>query len=228
MAVLTYLPAALLGIAWFMDMETSASARLLALLTALGALGTVLCTAMIYASLKPIRHWHNPYVLPLYAGFAATSGLLWYQMLDISVGASSSLHWTAAALLLITWTGKLHYWRFVANQPPLASLESATGLGDWGKVDPLDPPHTEENYLQKEMGYRIARKHSAKLRRIAVILGGLLPAVLSLSLPYAGILAVPLALAAAISCMMGVLLERWLFFAEAKHTAMLYYETSNR
>jgi DMSO reductase anchor subunit len=32
-----------------------------------------------------------------------------------------------------------------------------------------------------------------------------------------------MALAAALSASLGVLIERWLFFAEAKHTVTLYY-----
>jgi len=228
MAILTYIPALLLGVALFFEMEVSGVWRLVALLTVLGAIATVACTAMIYASLKPIRHWNNPYVLPLYVAFAAATGLLWYQMLSVFAGETPSATRSIVAVLLITWGGKLLYWRFVANQQPLATLESATGLGAWGKVDPLDPPHTEENYLQKEMGHRVARKHADKLRKIAIVAGGLVPAVLTVLLPYVGVLAIPFAFATVLFGMAGVLVERWLFFAEAKHTVMLYYGDSNR
>ena len=44
----------------------------------------------------------------------------------------------------------------------------------------LEPPHTEENYLLKEMGYRIARKHRVRLRAIARIAAFALPALLTL------------------------------------------------
>ena len=69
----------------------------------------------------------------------------------------------------------------------------------------LDPPQSEENYLLREMGYRIARKHAARLRVIAVVLGFVAPIVL---LPF-----VPPV--AAIAALLGLLVERWLFFAEA-------------
>mgnify|MGYP004116631313 CR=1 FL=1 len=42
--------------------------------------------------------------------------------------------------------------------------ESATGLGDLGKVRLLDPPSMTENFVQREMGYTIARKNAQKLR----------------------------------------------------------------
>jgi DMSO reductase anchor subunit len=74
------------------------------------------------------------------------------------------------------------------------------------------------------MGFRIARKHAAKLRRIAFLLAFALPFVLSLvPLLAMGWPAALAALLAAPLATIGVLTERWLFFAEAKHAVMLYY-----
>ena len=103
---------------------------------------------------------------------------------------------------------------------PAGSIESATGLGDLGTVRPLMPPHTEENYLQHEMGFVVARKHADKLRMIAIGLGGLLPILLLFVAP-ASTAALALALLAHVA---GMFVERWLFFAEAKHVVTLYYE----
>jgi sulfite dehydrogenase (quinone) subunit SoeC len=77
------------------------------------------------------------------------------------------------------------------------------------------------------MGFQIARKHAAKLRRIAFLLAFALPFLLSLVPLLAGgwpamfatLIAAPLAT-------LGVLVERWLFFAEAKHAVTLYYGTA--
>ena len=69
------------------------------------------------------------------------------------------------------------------------------------------------------MGYRIARRHAGKLKRLGFTFGAVLP-VFCLSLfGQAALLAVPAALFATL----GALVERWLFFAEAKHTVSLYY-----
>jgi DMSO reductase anchor subunit len=88
----------------------------------------------------------------------------------------------------------------------------------------LDPPHTQDNYLLTEMGYRVARKHAGKLRRLAVISGLLLPvALLPVAAVAGGMAAFAMALAAAIAGSAGVVIERWLFFAEAQHTVTLYY-----
>ena len=59
-----------------------------------------------------------------------------------------------------------------------SSIESATGLSGSGTVRHLEPPHTGSNYLLKEMGYSVARKHASKLRRIALLAGGVAPTLL--------------------------------------------------
>jgi DMSO reductase anchor subunit len=88
----------------------------------------------------------------------------------------------------------------------------------------LEAPHTSPNYLQQEMGYRVARKHAARLRAIALALGFAAPAGLSvLALLAGGWAAAGLAVVAALLAYLGVLIERWLFFAEAQHAVMLYY-----
>ena len=82
----------------------------------------------------------------------------------------------------------------------------------------LDPAHTAGNYLKREMIFVVGRKHAAKLRKIALGLASVLPAViLLLPLGLWGI-----ALAAAVH-LAGALAARWLFFAEAEHVVGLYY-----
>ncbi|MEC7587185.1 MAG: hypothetical protein VX425_00110, partial [Pseudomonadota bacterium] len=79
---------------------------------------------------------------------------------------------------------------------------------------------TEENYLQHEMGFVVARKHADKLRIFALGLGGVLPIIVLLAAPAS---AVALGFAV-LSHVAGMFVERWLFFAEAKHVVTLYYE----
>lgn len=103
-------------------------------------------------------------------------------------------------------------------------MESATGLGGIGTVKLLERPHATANYLTNEMAFRIARKHSEKLRRIALLLGFALPVVLlALSLSFDETIARSLQIGATFSLMMGLFTERWLFFATAKHAVGLYY-----
>lgn len=83
-----------------------------------------------------------------------------------------------------------------------------------------------ENYLTREMGFKVARKHADKLFAIAVVVGCALP-ILALIGAVAwmdtGAVAVPLTLAAVACHLIGMLVERWLFFAEARHSVMSFY-----
>jgi DMSO reductase anchor subunit len=221
-AVLTYIPAVLFGLALLQG--ATGLATLTGLLAALGAVVTVWCTGMIYASLKPIVQWHHPLVAPGYLLLAAYTGmalLAAVSALGGVVGGPASFIITlglAGAIL------KLFYWNTIDGLRPAATLESATSLGAIGKVRPLDPPNTEETWLMREMGFRVARKHAASLRRIALAVGFGVPIVLALlASQVGGGLALPALALAAIAALGGMLIERWLMFAEATHTAMLYY-----
>lgn len=223
-AVLTYPPALLLLLAsWF---ERPALAAVAGLLSAAGAAATVYCTAMIYASLETVRQWRHPLVVPGYFAMAAFSGAALLAALAAPWGAPGLLPVPAALAVaggIAAIALKHAYWRAVDAGLPGPTAESATSLGAIGRVRPLDPPHTQQNYLLREMGFRVARKHAARLRGIALAAGFAAPAALAL-LALAGAPAVPLLLVpGALLALFGVLVERWLMFAEATHTVMLYY-----
>ena len=221
-SVATYAPAGLFAIAWVFFGAVSA---VLGILTAIGAIITVSCTAMIYRSLKPVQRWHNSWVLPNYLALALMTGALWFALLLQLFGIDNKgVAWLTLFTILLAAVLKLGYWRFIDSSASASTVESATGLGTIGKVRLFEAPHTSENYLLKEMGFQIARKHAAKLRRISFLLAFALPFLLSL-LPLL-VMGWPAALAALLAAplaTLGVLIERWLFFAEAKHAVMLYY-----
>lgn len=128
----------------------------------------------------------------------------------------------AAIAAIVATTAKIAYWRFIDIQKPLTTLASATGLSSLGEVRPLDRPHFTENYVLREMGYRIARKHAVKLRRIAITLAFIAPAMLT-SLATADIVPPVTATGAVVVALVGLFVERWLFFAEATHVSTIYY-----
>jgi DMSO reductase anchor subunit len=192
------------------------------------AAATVWCTGMIYASLKPIQRWSNGWVAPNYLLLAISTGaLLLHALLRLTGSDVAAVSWLTLAALVAAAVGKLGYWRFVDRTQSVSTAETATGLGQIGKVRLLEAPHTEENYLLREMGFRIARKHAHKLRRIAFLAAFALPFLLTLPSLAGQTLPVWLGATSAVlgvaSGLLGVAVERWLFFAEAKHTVTLYY-----
>ena len=224
-AVLTFFPAILFAYEWIIMERQGLMLSISGVVTTAFCLATVFTTAMIYASLKTISAWNNQWVAPIYITFALMSGVTIYVAL-LAWSGYYQIWATGFACITIISAGllKLKYWSHIDNTPLTSSTESATGLGRFGKVQLLQSPHTQQNYLMQEMGYEIARRHSTRLRRLAVNLGFITPLVL-LALSFMDIPALRLAsLTSAVSVLLvGILIERWLFFAEAKHTVMLYY-----
>ena len=154
-----------------------------------------------------------------------TGCVLFNALLQVFGRGSAPVLSLALALTVLGWAWKIATWRHNDRLGIGATLNSATGLAG-GEVRSLEWPHTEENYILKEMGFRVARKHSARLRLIAQALAFALPLALlatAFGLPVAPWLSAALSLIAAVSQIAGMLVERWLFFAEAKHTVALYY-----
>jgi sulfite dehydrogenase (quinone) subunit SoeC len=208
--------------------STGARRILLALVTAFLAWTVLVCTAMIYASLKPIRQWHTRWTPVNYVLLGHWSGA---QLLAATASAYAAaprgLLILSATLGLASLVAKLAYWYAIGHGTP-ATLGHAIGV-DQGVRGPsavtvaqarlLDVGHSRGTFLTDEFGFALARRHAGALRGIALALGFGLP----LLWLFVGTRDWQPALAAALCCIMGLLVERWLFFAEARHTVRLYH-----
>ncbi len=225
LAAATYIPAGLFAPGWVL-FETVDMPWSLAGWTGIAcAVATVYCTAMIYASLKTIRQWHNPWVVPVYLLLALATGAVCLNLLLAAFGAGfAGASWLAIAGLGAALIAKLTYWASIDSARKTYTPEQATGLGRFGKVAPLDAPHSTANFVMREMGYLVGRRHARTLRLLAVLLGFILPLITtSLILISAGTGELMFATIAFLSAAVGVAIERWLFFAEAQHVVTLYY-----
>lgn len=196
---------------------------ILGLITVLGALITVYCTSMIYASLKTVDSWHTRLTPLCFMLFSLSGGAL---LAGIFAGPNGlSLQLLALLLLLVALVAKMVWRQRARTLIPLSTPESATGLGSIGKVRLLERPHSLDNYLTREMGFRVARKHARKLWAIALLFGAVLPILALLAaMALGGGLIAQIILAIGIAGhMVGIFVERWLFFAEARHAVMNYY-----
>lgn len=171
-------------------------------------LGTVLCTSMIYAQLATVPRWNHWSVPVIFLLFALTGGAILAPLPGLAVGLS---------LALPAWLGYAFRdgdGRFAARGSTLAT---ATGLGGIGRARVFEQPHTGGNYLTREMIHVVGRRHARKLRAIAVAAVFLPAPILAVSQGVA-------AIALALGChLLGALVARWLFFAEAEHVVGLYY-----
>ena len=218
-AVLTYLPALLFGLVWSGLIEAPRFIGPLGLVTAVMALVTVFCTGKIYSTLTTIRAWNDRLTVPVYLAFALATGASILACITAVFGNFPGfLVGFASVLLVITIALKLAYWHRIDTAPRDRTIENATGLGRIGRVSQWEVPHTAANYIQKEMGYVVARRHAAKLRRLVM-----LALVLSVLLMLGAVLVSWAAFPAAALVLFAAVVERWLFFAEAQHVSMLFY-----
>lgn len=186
--------------------------RQIMLLGHLGAffcLLTVYTTSMIYGQLKTVPRWNTGLTPALFLALSVAGGALLSGRVTIGL----ILLVIAGAIQGIWW--KRGDRRFAQSGTTMAT---ATGLGDIGEVRAFESPHTGTNYLLKEMVYTVGRRHARKLRLIALALMLVLPVFL-LMLPNPHVFGV----LALFSHVAGVLVSRWLFFAEAEHVVGLYY-----
>lgn len=228
-AVATFVPVLALAYGWGVEGRLW---PLAALATIAGALVTVGCTGMIYQSLPTIRAWAQPLTTPVYLALAlATGGVLLVAALVAAGSPSRSSPWLALLPLTAAWLLKVQAWLSLDGAPQTWTIQSATGLGRAkagaapATVRQLDAPHSQANYVMREMGFAVARRHATRLRELSALALFLIPLVMMLVVlaVQTGPLAWLAAATAVVSAAVGVLMERWLFFAEATHVVTLYY-----
>jgi len=225
LAILTYIPAIMLPVSFYFpeDLAWKGWGLIAAILSA----GTVICTGMIYASLKTIRPWDAWQVVPAYLSIAMLGGVLMVAFIAVIFDAYHPIYsWSTMGLAALVGFIKISFWRSADRNKNRSTAATATGLGGASaKVSLLDSPTTSENYIMREMGFVVARKYSKKLRKISgysLFVIPALTAMLTVMIEGKAVIAT-LILCGIIAYSVGAIIERWLFFAEAKHVVTLYY-----
>jgi DMSO reductase anchor subunit len=195
----------------------------------LGLLGTVaafalfVCTAMIYASVRFLEEWHSPLTvanftfLGLASGFmlaAAYSAWLGNQL----VGFFGTWAVTATLLGLITRAGSLVRNRRLKHK---SNLQTAIGVRHKA-IDQKAQGATGGSFNTREFFHGRGTHTLHLVRGAFLVLVFPLPIVL-IALAY-GIESPTLPFAAFLLQYLGLLAERWYFFAEARHPQNLYYQ----
>ena len=195
--------------------------NIVAVLSLLVAFATVVCTGMIYASLKPIRQWHNPLVTPLYLLFSFTSGVLAYNMMHLVINGHLSEPITIVIMVLLVATSfvKILYFKSI-GRPDGSTIGTATGFSQ-AQVRLLDAGHNADTFLTKEFVFDAGAVKLLRLRWIMMVLAFMIPFALLVAARYLSV--APAVYIAMVSMYVGLLLERWLFFAEARHVVRLYH-----
>lgn len=183
-----------------------------------------LCTAMIYACLKFIREWSHPLTIVNYALLGLASGLLLTAALAVIAGdaryAIACSQWGIALTALALAVRSASLIRN-ARLRPVSTLQSATGIR---------APKLKQMSMGMSAGAFNTREffHGKSLGLVQYVKGGFI--TLAFVLPI-GLILVSIATRSGITLIaavavqyLGLLGERWYFFAEARHPQNLYYQ----
>ena len=183
-----------------------------------------LCTAMIYACLRFIEEWAQPLTLVNFVLIGLSSGFVLVSALAASAGEGELLRLTAPVAIAATIAALVARVASLRRNAALrhrSTLQSATGIRS---------PHLVQKSMGMSAGAFNTREffHGRTLallkivRQTFLICGFVVPALLALvaMLTAASVwwwLAV-------VSQSVGLLAERWFFFAQAQHPQNLYYQ----
>jgi DMSO reductase anchor subunit len=191
-------------------------------LTAVMAWITVFSTGMIYACLKTIRQWNTPLVPANYLALGYASGSLLLLLGAVVAGLDTTPYIAMAALIMaIAAVLKAIYYFWIRSPGLSPTINTATGLTR-AKVKLLDTGHTHGTFLTQEFGFQIARQRASLLKAVVFVLGFAVPGLMMMWVfnQQGGQTA---AIIAALAGLTGAAVERWLFFAEARHVVNLYH-----
>lgn len=193
----------------------------ISVLTAMWAVITIFSTGMIYACLKTIRQWHNALTPVNYILLGAMlGGLIFLLLAAMYSGATMNLLATVTYLIIVAAISKVVYFFWIGT-PAGPTLNTATSFTR-SMVRLLDVGHTAGTFLTDEFGYQVARVRLIILRWLVLLFAFVVPAlVLWIGINFMTLSAA--VIVAVVSGFIGVLIERWLFFAEARHVVNLYH-----
>ena len=206
------------------DGQGGAVARAMPVVAIVGAFTLWYCTAMIYACIRFIQEWAHPLTVINYTLIGLASGLVLAGALAVTAGQdsfASGLGIWAIGGTLLAWLTRAISLRRNARLKPKSTLQSAIGI---------DNPRLTQKSMGMMGGSFNTREffhHASELavRRARIgfqVLGFGLP-VLLMSLALASgftsawLIAVPVQF-------LGLIAERWFFFAQARHPQNLYYQ----
>lgn len=183
---------------------------------------TVFSTGMIYACLKTIRQWNTPLVPANYLALGYASGSLLLLLGAVVAGLDTTPYIAMSALIMsIAAVLKAIYYFWIRSPGLSPTINTATGLTR-AKVKLLDTGHTHGTFLTQEFGFQIARQQASLLKIVVFVLGFIVPGLMLVWVfnQEGGQTA---AIVAVLAGIVGAAVERWLFFAEARHVVNLYH-----
>jgi DMSO reductase anchor subunit len=213
---------------WWLALRTGAPEALLRVVLPLAVIGAALalwyCTAMIYACLRFIEEWAQPLTLVNFVVLGLSSGFLLAAALAVFAGEARLLAVAGPAALaatLVAWATRVLALRRNDRLRHRTTLQSATGIRSPRLVQKA-MGMTGGSFNTREFFHRASLAAFRRIRLAAIVLGFALPALFALwGVAGGGVL--PWLLAVLVQAP-GLVADRWVFFAQARHPQNLYYQ----
>lgn len=207
----------------FLDMGFEGLRLALGAVATLLAWITVFSTSMIYGCLKTIRQWNTPLVPANYLALGHFSGALILMLVALSGDTELTPYFYLSLMLLVVAAVlKAIYFFWVGSPHAGSTINTATGFTR-AQVKLFDAGHTHGTFLTQEFGFQVARKYSILLKFFLFLAAFAVP--LALLLASGGKPSLTSGAAMLVLVALGLVAERWLFFAEARHVVNLYHGT---
>jgi len=186
-----------------------------------------ICTAKIYQCIRFIQEWSHPSTLTNFILLGMTSGWILLELLIALWGDAAvqmidaPLSIVAFLLLFLAFNLKLWIWRRNRDLRPKSNLSTATGIKG-NNIRQTSMGLMGGSFNTREFFHHQTDRVIANLRKIILLCAYVIPMILmAYAINIPGIFTIALALAINY---LGLLAERWMFFAEANHPQNLYYQ----
>jgi len=207
--------------------STGARLQLTLIIATLGMLATFalfICTGMIYACLKFLQEWHTPLTVINYTLFGTASGfILMTAFANISAPDLMRFYgiWATIITVAVFFTRSASLIRN-ANIKYKSTMQTAIGVRHT-KIQQKSMGFMGGSVNTRDFFHHTSQMFMRNMKWIFMILVFPVP----LALLWLGMNAqdTVLLLAAFIVQYVGLLAERWFFFAQANHPQNLYYQT---
>lgn len=216
----------LVGLWWLLERAGVAVqyGALFPVLAIVGAIVLWYCTAMIYACLRFIEEWAHPLTIINFTLIGLASGLLLACALAALAGDADMLAATGTSALVVTlaaWATRLMSLRRNAGIRHKSTLQSATGIQS-PKLVQKSMGMSAGAFNTREFFHGASQAAVQNARLGFQLLAFAVPALLMLW-GISSHSAWPWVLAVLVQAP-GLIAERWVFFAQAKHPQNLYYQ----
>lgn len=183
-----------------------------------------ICTGMIYACIKFLQEWASPWTLINFMLLGCASGVILASALAATIGEPAAAWFTLWGLGLTVAAMFTRLYTFNRNRriKHRSTIQSAIGIKH-RKITQRSMGMTGGSFNTRAFFHHCSTLTMVNMRRIVIVLVFVIPILLLLgyvAFDWLELLWVTFGVQ-----YVGLIAERWLFFAEANHPQNLYYQT---